>query len=289
MTDERGGAGTLFVCAVPIGNLQDASPRLKRVLSSVGAIACEDTRTTGRLLDLIGVDPKPRLLAHHEHNERASAEGVLALLRSGVDIAIVSDAGTPGVRDPGVALVDRALGAGIRVEAVAGPSAVTAALSIAGVDADGFRFVGFWPRKVSELAALVGVGGGELLVGFESPNRVVATLRAVAEVQPARYVVVTRELTKQHEEVLRGTAAAIADLLDGRAGVKGELVLLLAPMVVPERLADPRALELVEVLVGHDVRLKDATRIAAEYLGGSPRELYDAANESRARARARGE
>ena len=281
MTSERDEAGTLFVCAVPIGNLEDASPRLRRVLGSVGAIACEDTRTTGRLLDLLAVDPKPRLLAHHEHNERASSEGVLALLQDGADVAIVSDAGTPGVRDPGVALVDRALGAGIRVEAVAGPSAVTAALSIAGVDADGFRFVGFYPRKASELATLVGGGARELLVGFESPNRVVATLRAVADVQPSRYVVVTRELTKQHEEVLRGTAAAIADVLDARTSVKGEMVLLLAPMVVPERVADPRALELVEVLVGHDVRLKDATRIAAEYLGGSPRELYDAANAAR--------
>ncbi len=281
MTDEHDEAGTLFVCAVPIGNLEDASPRLRRVLGSVGAIACEDTRTTGRLLDLLGVDPKPRLLAHHEHNERASSEGVLSLLEGGTDIAIVSDAGTPGVRDPGVALVDRALGAGIRVEAVAGPSAVTAALSIAGVDSDGFRFIGFYPRKVSELAAMVGSGSRELLVGFESPNRVVATLRAVAEVQPARYVVVTRELTKRHEEVLRGSATAIADLLDARASVKGELVLLLAPMVMPVQVADPRALDLVNELVSHDVRLKDATRIAAEFLGGSPRELYDAANAAR--------
>lgn len=283
MTEQRDEAGTLYVCAVPIGNLEDASPRLQRVLGGVAAIACEDTRTTGRLLDLLGIEPKPRLLAHHEHNERASSEGVLALLQDGADIAIVSDAGTPGVRDPGVALVDRALGAGIRVEAVAGPSAVTAAISIAGVDADGFRFVGFWPRKESELATLVGVGARELLVGFESPNRVVATLRAVAQVQPARYVVVTRELTKQHEEVLRGTAAAIADVFDSRARVKGEMVLLLAPMVVPERAADPRALELVEVLVEQGVRLKDATRIASEYLGGSPRELYDAANAARDR------
>ena len=282
MTERDGDeAGTLYVCAVPIGNLEDASPRLRRILGTVDAIACEDTRTTGRLLDLLSVSPKPRLLAHHEHNERASSEGVLALLQDGSNIAIVSDAGTPGVRDPGVALVDRALGAGIRVEAVAGPSAVTAALSIAGVDAERFRFIGFFPRKATELAVLAGAGARDLLVGFESPNRVVATLRAVAEVQPARYVVVTRELTKQHEEVLRGTAAAIADVLDARASVKGELVVLLAPMVVPERLADPRALELVEVLVGHDVRLKDATRIAAEYLGGSPRELYDAANAAR--------
>ncbi len=276
--------GTLYVCAVPIGNLEDASTRLRRVLSTVDAIACEDTRTTGRLLDLLSVDPKPRLLAHHEHNERASSEGVLALLHDGSDVAIVCDAGTPGVRDPGVALVDRALGAGIRVEAVAGPSAVTAALSIAGVDADGFRFIGFFPRKASELAALAGAGARELLVGFESPNRVVATLRAVAEVQPARYVVLTRELTKQHEEVLRGTAAAIADVLDARPSVKGEMVLLLAPMVVPERAADPRALELVETLVDQGVRLKDATRITAEFLGGSPRELYDAANAARADA-----
>ena len=274
-------SGTLYVCAVPIGNLEDASPRVRRVLASVDAIACEDTRTTGRLLDLLGVEPKPRLLAHHEHNERASSEGLLALLQDGQHVALVSDAGTPGVRDPGVALVDRALGAGIRVEAVAGPSAVTAALSIAGIEADGFRFVGFFPRKASELAAVASAGAQELLVGFESPNRVVATLRGVAALQPSRYVVVTRELTKQHEEVLRGTAAAIADVLDARAGVKGEFVVLLAPMVAPERLADPRSLELVQVLAEQGVRLKDATRIAAEFLGGTPRELYDAANAAR--------
>ncbi len=284
MTDPEHGAeeaGTLFVCAVPIGNLEDASPRLRRVLGAVDAIACEDTRTTGRLLDLLGVEPRPRLLAHHEHNERASSAGVLALLQDGKDVAVVSDAGTPGVRDPGVVLVDRALGAGIRVEAVAGPSAVTAALSIAGIETDGFRFIGFWSRKGAEVAALASAGARELLVGFESPNRVIATLRAIAAAQPSRYVVVTRELTKQHEEVLRGTAAALADLLGARASVKGEIVLLLAPMVAPASVADPRALELVEALVARDVRLKDATRIAAEFLGGSPRELYDAAIASR--------
>jgi 16S rRNA (cytidine1402-2'-O)-methyltransferase len=272
--------GTLYVCAVPIGNLGDASTRLREVLRRVDAIACEDTRSTAKLLDLLGIErPHPRLLQHHAHNERASSGGILALLQDGSDVALVSDAGTPGVRDPGVALVDRALGAGVRVEAVAGPSAVTAALSIAGIEADGFRFVGFFPRKGKELAELAKDGAGDLLVGFESPNRVVATLRGVAEVQPSRYVVVARELTKQHEEVLRGSPEVLADELAARPGVKGEFVLLLAPMVVSGAAraagADARAGELVDVLVEHGLRRKDASRIAAEFLGGTVRELYE--------------
>lgn len=273
--------GTLYVCAVPIGNLEDASPRLRRVLGEVDVIACEDTRTTGKLLQLLEVSPTPRLLAHHEHNEKASSEGIVALLLAGSNVAVVSDAGTPGVRDPGVALVDRALGNGIRVEAVAGPSAVTAALSLAGITAEGFQFIGFFPRTGTDLAKVVTAGAHELLVAFESPNRVVRTLRAIAEVQPSRYVVVTRELTKRHEEVLRGSATAIAEILDAREQVKGEFVILLAPIVQLGPVADPRALELVGVLVEEGVRLKDATRIAAEYLGGSARELYDAANAAR--------
>ncbi|MCW2960732.1 MAG: hypothetical protein JWM90_1119 [Thermoleophilia bacterium] len=274
-------SGTLYVCAVPIGNLEDASPRLRRVLGEVDVIACEDTRNTGRLLQLLEVSPTPRLLAHHEHNEKASSEGIVALLLAGSNVAVVSDAGTPGVRDPGVALVDRALGSGIKVEAVAGPSAVTAALSLAGITADGFQFIGFFPRTGAELAKVATAGAHELLVAFESPNRVVKTLRALAEVQPSRYVVVTRELTKRHEEVLRGSAAGVAEIFAAREQVKGEFVILLAPIVQLGPAADPRALELVGVLVEEGVRLKDATRIAAEFLGGSARDLYDAANAAR--------
>ena len=141
----------MFVCAVPIGNLEDASPRLRRVLGEVDAIACEDTRTTGRLLELLKVSPRPRLLAHHDHNERASAAGVVALLLEGRDVALVSDAGTPSVSDPGTELVQAAHDAGVTVAVVAGPSAVAAAVSVAGVRGEGYRFVGFLPRSEGDL------------------------------------------------------------------------------------------------------------------------------------------
>ncbi|MCW2927351.1 MAG: hypothetical protein JWM86_1319 [Thermoleophilia bacterium] len=277
--EEPGGTGTLFVCAVPIGNLEDASPRLRRVLGEVDVVACEDTRTTRRLLDLLGVDPVPRLLAYHEHNERASAAGIVALLEQGQDVALVSDAGTPSVSDPGAELVQAAHAAGTRVESVAGPSAVAAAVGAAGARGDGYRFVGFLPRVEGELRTVIVRHATDVLVAFESPHRLGRTLALIAQEQPERAVTVCRELTKRHEEVARGVAADLADRF--AEDVKGEVVLVLDALA-PSRAAglDPRAVGLVEAMATAGVRRKDATRIVAEHLGGSARELYDATHDA---------
>jgi len=269
-------AGTLYVCAVPIGNLGDASPRLREVLAGVDAIACEDTRTTGRLLELLEVRPKPRLLAHHEHNERASADGIVALLRDGVSVAVVSDAGTPAVSDPGAALVDAVLEAGLPVQAVAGPSAVAAAVSVAGMTGAQYRFVGFLPRTEAELQSLVRTHAHEMLVAFESPNRIARSVARIADAQPDRRIAVCRELTKLHEQVLRGPAVQVAEQI-AEEPVRGEVVLVLDALdVVASPDAAPGAVALAVELVGEGLRARAAARIAAEHLGGSSRAIYDA-------------
>jgi 16S rRNA (cytidine1402-2'-O)-methyltransferase len=271
-------AGTLYVCAVPIGNLEDASPRLRRVLGSVDVIACEDTRTTGRLLELLEVDPKPRLLAHHEHNERASAAGIVAHLESGDDVALVSDAGTPAESDPGVVLVDAALDAGLEVVVVPGPSAAASAIAVAGFRGTAWRFVGFLPRRRGELEALLGSSAGDVVVAFEAPGRLRRSLEVLDELQPGRRIAACRELTKLHEEVVRGTAAEL--LAHFGDEVKGELVLVLEALVAAEG-GDDRAAALAAALVEGGMRPKDASRIVADHLGGSSRELYDAVHALR--------
>lgn len=271
-------SGRLHVCAVPIGNLQDASPRLRQVLGSVDAIACEDTRTTGKLLQLLDIVPPPRLLAHHEHNERDSAPGVVALLEAGSDVALVTDAGTPAVSDPGVTLVTAAHEAGVEVVAVPGASAVATALSVAGIGGAGWRFAGFLPRGVGPLTDLVRTHAHEVLVAFEAPGRVAASLAAIAAEQPERLVALCRELTKRHEQVRRASASILAGQLAAEDAPKGEIVLVLAPLALPEQAgADPRAVALVQAMRAEGVGLKQASRIAAEHLGGSARDLYKAA------------
>jgi 16S rRNA (cytidine1402-2'-O)-methyltransferase len=270
--------GTLFVCAVPIGNLEDASPRLRRVLGSVDVIACEDTRTTGRLLELLEITPRPRLLAHHEHNERASAAGIVALLETGEDIALVSDAGTPGVSDPGVILVDAALDAGIEVVVVPGPSAAASAIAVAGFRGTSWRFVGFLPRRRGELEELLEATEHDVVVAFEAPSRLGRTLEALCEVQPGRRVAACRELTKLHEEIVRGTADELLERFGG--DVKGELVLVLEALL-PTHAADERSAGLVTALVDGGMRPRDAAKIVASHLGGNARELYDAVHAHR--------
>ncbi len=272
-------AGTLHVCAAPIGNAADASARLREVLGSVDAIACEDTRVTGLLLEALGVRRDGvRLLAHHEHNERASADGVVALLLAGKDVALVSDAGTPAVSDPGTALVRAAHAAGIVVRVVPGASAVAAAVSVSGAAgmASGFRFVGFLPRSDGEIETLARAHEREVVVALESPRRVRRSLDVVAALQPERVVTVCRELTKVHEQIVRGTAAQALDALE--EPVRGEIVLVFDAITdLPDGDDDaPRAArELARAMVRAGLRTKDAARIASDYVGGRTRALYD--------------
>jgi 16S rRNA (cytidine1402-2'-O)-methyltransferase len=221
-----GNGGTLFLVATPIGNLEDLTYRAVRVLSEVDLIAAEDTRRTRRLLDRHGVSaPMTRLF---EHNERARVPELIRLMHSGRRVAVVTDAGSPGVSDPGYPLVRAAVAEGIRVESVPGPSAVVAALQVSGLPTDAFTFAGFLPpkraarrRRLEELRER-----RETVVVFESPHRIDASLEDLDELWEGRPIVLARELTKVHEEVLRGSAAAVREALtvDRR---RGEMVLVL--------------------------------------------------------------
>ena len=199
-------AGRLIVCPTPIGNLEDVTLRVLAALREADIVACEDTRRTRVLLDRYGVAGK--LVSYHEHNERARAGELVAQMRDGAVVALVSDAGTPLVSDPGFVLVQACVAAGLAVEVLPGPSAALAALVASALPADRWRFVGFLPRKKGELQAAF--GGPETLVAFESPRRVAASLQVLAALDPERPVAVARELTKIHEEVVRGTAAELA-------------------------------------------------------------------------------
>ncbi|HJB54996.1 MAG TPA: 16S rRNA (cytidine(1402)-2'-O)-methyltransferase [Candidatus Olsenella avistercoris] len=221
-------AGLLSVVGTPIGNLEDASPRVVRTLGEADLVLCEDTRVTGRLLSALGV--RARLERCDENVMASRIEGVLARLAAGERVAFVSDAGMPGVSDPGQRLVDAALDAGERVEVVPGPSAVTCALVASGLASDHFFFEGFLPRRPgaqrARLEALAAVPGA--IVVYESPRRVAETLANVAEVMGGRRVALVRELTKLHEEVVRGEAAELAAEVAARGEVRGECVVVIA-------------------------------------------------------------
>lgn len=220
-------AGTLYVVATPIGNLEDITYRAVEVLRRAACIACEDTRQTRKLLQRYGI--QARLESYHEHNEQQRSLELLKRLEAGDDIALVSDAGTPLVSDPGFRLVRRAVQQGIRVVPVPGPAAFVAALSASGLETDSFYFGGFLPRRKTErkrllesLAALPCT-----LVFYEAPHRILETLADIEAVMPARPVVLARELTKVHEEFLRGTAGELRQQLSRRSAVRGEITLLI--------------------------------------------------------------
>jgi 16S rRNA (cytidine1402-2'-O)-methyltransferase len=216
---------TLYVVATPIGNLEDTTARAVRVLGEVGAIAAEDTRVTARLLARHGIR-KP-LISYRAPVERRGLPRVLAALDEH-DVALVSDAGTPTVSDPGQALIEAAWAAGHTVVPIPGPSAVTAALSIAGYGGPGFTFLGYLPRKPGEMRRLLAklVDDPRPAVAFDSPYRVLKSLAVIAEVLPGRHLTVGRELTKLHEEVLRGTAGEVRSALGDRA--RGEFTLVIS-------------------------------------------------------------
>jgi 16S rRNA (cytidine1402-2'-O)-methyltransferase len=222
--------GTLFVVATPIGNLEDITLRALRVLREVVVVAAEDTRRTARLLQHYGI-PTPTL-SFHDHNERVRTPALVARLQAGDSVALVSDAGTPLVSDPGLRLLRATVEAGIAIVAVPGPSAVMAALSISGLPLDRFQFLGFPPARAGErtrwLQALAGSGG--TLVFFEAPHRIHATLTGVRDVLGERWIVVCRELTKVHEDVRRGWISA---LLDAELPQRGEFTILVSDQVRP--------------------------------------------------------
>lgn len=222
--------GTLYLVATPIGNLEDITLRALRTLRECDAVAAEDTRRTGQLLKHFGIS-RP-LLSCFQFNEARRSEEIIERLRRGEKIALVTDAGSPGISDPGERVVRAAIAAGLRVEAVPGPSALVAALTASGLPTDEFHFLGFLPHKSGQrrrgLERLQGIGG--TLVFYESPYRVGKLLIELNEVFAGRQVVLARELTKKFEEYLRGTPAELLTLLQQRS-LKGEFVVLVAGAV----------------------------------------------------------
>jgi 16S rRNA (cytidine1402-2'-O)-methyltransferase len=266
--------GGLVVCPTPIGNLEDVTLRVLSALREADVVACEDTRRTRTLLDRYGVSA--RLVSYHEHNEERRAPELVERMRGGETVALVSDAGMPLVSDPGYVLVRACVAAGLPVEVLPGPSAAIAALVASALPADRWRFAGFLPRKRGELRRVLSEPGGTL-VAFESPRRVPATLALVAEIAPEREVALCRELTKAHEEVVRGSAAELARRYEG-APPKGEVVLVLGPAAPEAREgADPAGVDAVRRLVESGARPRTAASVVAELTGSSANELYRAA------------
>lgn len=228
--------GTLYVCATPIGNLEDASPRLLKTLSQCDVIAAEDTRRVLKLLNHFGI--KKPLVSYWQHREKQACEKLMSLLLNGKSVALVSDAGTPLISDPGYELVRAAICRQIKVVHVPGPCAVIAALVVSGLPTDKFVFEGFLPRKPSARRKALEQLRGEkrTIVLYEAPHRVLQTLKDICETLDDPYVALVRELTKLHEEVLRGRASEVLALLQQRQ-VKGEitLVLSLTPEAWPGR------------------------------------------------------
>ena len=219
----------LYVVATPIGNLGDITLRALSTLAATDLILCEDTRTTARLLERYGI--RTRTAPYHEHNAEKARPGILERLREGASIALVSDAGMPLISDPGYRLVKEAVEQGTAVTVCPGPSAVLTGLALSGLPTDRFLFAGFVPHKQGERQRLLAEFAQlrATLIFFDSPHRIVGTLHDLDTTLPGRTIAVSRELTKLHEEVLRGTPAEIAAALAERASVKGEITLLVGP------------------------------------------------------------
>ena len=263
-------AGRLLVCPTPIGNLEDVTLRVLRALRAADVVACEDTRHTRKLLDRHGIEA--RLVSFHEHNERRRTGELAQRIAAGEQVALVSDAGTPSVSDPGFVLVRECIARGLQVEVLPGPSAVVTALVASGLPAERWRFTGFLPRKEGELRAEL-ERGDETLVAFESPGRLARTLRVAAEVDPERPVAVCRELTKLHEEVVRGTAREVAQRFAD--GARGEIVVVVGPAGEAASEAAP-ALEAVEELVAAGARRRAAAKVVSGLTGIPANRLYRA-------------
>ncbi len=266
-------AGCLYVVSTPIGNLEDITYRAVRILKEADWIACEDTRTTKRLLDHYGI--QTRTLSYHEHNETNRTEDLIARLLGGEQGALVSDAGTPLLSDPGYRVVHAAVDAGIRIEAIPGPSALLAGLVISGLPTDQFHFAGFLPAKQGQRSRLLESLADEsaTLVFYEAPHRILEALDDIAAAFGDRRIVVARELTKLHEEVLRGTASEIRNTLAARDLIRGEFVLMVAKASEPAH-DDTPAEEAVALLVGAGVDRMDAMKTVARERGLSKREIY---------------
>lgn len=261
--------GTLFVVATPIGNLEDMTMRAVRVLKEAGLIAAEDTRHTKKLLVHFGIDTP--LTSYHEHNEREKAGHIVDKLLSGTDVALVSDAGTPGISDPGYRLVGLAVEEGIRIIPVPGASAIISLVSVSGLPTDEFTFKGFLPSKEGEIRRLIqGLKGmAATTIFYESPRRLRRSLELVLETLGDIHVVIGRELTKLHEEIMRGKASELLGRIPEE--IKGEVTLILRTEEEKEQF-DYR--QRLEELLSSGAKLNDAVKAVAADSGIPRSEVY---------------
>jgi 16S rRNA (cytidine1402-2'-O)-methyltransferase len=273
-------AGTLYVVATPIGNLDDITLRAIKVLKSVQLVAAEDTRRTGILLRHFNIEVP--IISVHEHNERARVDKIISRLAKGESVALVTDAGTPGVSDPGSALVAAVRTGGFRIEPIPGASAVATAISAAGIHSDGFTFLGFPPIRGKDrkhwFSLLVDATKERAVVFFEAPHKLRKTLEELALLVD-RPIFVGRELTKLYEELVWGSPN---DLLEKFSNPHGEFTLIVPPLAPRQSSAEPRTDSEIAELVGQITKteqtksLRDAARMAGERLGMSAREVYAA-------------
>jgi 16S rRNA (cytidine1402-2'-O)-methyltransferase len=292
--------GTLVVAAAPIGRPEDASPRLAAALATAGVIAAEDTRRLRRLAAALGAEPAGRIVSYYDAVEQSRVAGLLAALREGQDVLLVTDAGMPGVSDPGYRLVAAAASAGLPVTVLPGPSAVTAALAVSGLPSDRFCFEGFPPRRAGERARRFAALAAEprTLVFFESPRRLAATLAELAAAfGPGRQAVACRELSKTHEQIHRGTLADLAQWAAG--GVLGEVTLVVAgsparvaggaaaggPAAAGRELSPAEAAAQVAAREGAGMARKEAIAAVARESGLRKRDVYDAVVAARGQSR----
>jgi 16S rRNA (cytidine1402-2'-O)-methyltransferase len=221
----------LYLVPTPIGNLGDVTLRSLQILAAADYLYCEDTRVTPKLLDRFGI--KTRLRQYHDHNSEDAGKSIIAEIVSGKSVALASDAGTPLLSDPGFPLVRDCLAQGLKVEALPGASALLPALQLSGLPTDRFTFLGFLPQKKNERLRFLNdiATRGETIVLYESPYRIVEALADMAQKLGERPISVSRELTKLHEETLRGTAAQVAAVLEAKPSIKGEFVIVIGPAV----------------------------------------------------------
>jgi 16S rRNA (cytidine1402-2'-O)-methyltransferase len=269
--------GRLYVVSTPIGNLEDITYRAVRILKEVDWIACEDTRTTGHLLRHYGIST--HTISYHEHNEAERAAELFEKLKAGETGAIVSDAGTPLLSDPGFRLVRAAVQTGITVEALPGASAILASLVVSGLPTDQFHFAGFLPvRQGQRTRALESLADEpSTLIFYEAPHRILESLADIEAVFSRRDIVVARELTKIHEEVLRGSASQIRGILERRDSIRGEFVILIAKATEPEPGGAPIE-DAIEMLIAAGIPRMDAIKTVARERGLSKRDVYKLVN-----------
>ena len=265
-------AGRLVVVPTPIGNLEDVTLRSLAALREADVVACEDTRRTRVLMDRFGVSAP--LVSYHEHNEEGRARELVARMQGGEVVALVSDAGMPLVSDPGFVLVREAIAAGLAVEVLPGPSSVLTALVASGLPSARWRFIGFAPRKRGEIDAAF--AGSDTVVAFESPNRIAKTLAAL---DPERPVAVCRELTKLHEEVVRGSAGSLAARY-AESPPKGEIVLVAGAAVDGgDQGASDEAVAAFRELVDAGAKPRAAARVVARLTSARANDLYSRREE----------